>query len=116
MTIVRHQIGHLYSEIVVHKGVVHLAGVIAEDTSGDIKAQTAGALAVVDKWLAVAGTDKSKLLTTQIWISDMSEFAAMNEVWTVWIDPDNPPARATCEAKLALPEWKLELVVSAALD
>ena len=116
MTIVRHQLGHLYSEIVIHNNVVHLASVIADDTSGDITAQTKGALAVIDRWLAVAGTDKSKLLTTQIWITDMADFAAMNEVWTSWIDPDNPPARATCEAKLARPNWKLELIVSAALD
>ena len=116
MTIKRQQIGHLYSEIVIHRNIVHLAGVVAEDASGDISSQTAGALAVIDKWLSTAGTDKSKLLTTQIWISDMAEFAAMNEVWTAWIDPENPPARATCEAKLANPDWKLELIVSAALD
>jgi enamine deaminase RidA (YjgF/YER057c/UK114 family) len=116
MTIVRHEVGPLMSQVVIHGNVVHLAGNVADDSSGDMKSQTAQTLASIDKWLARAGTDKSKLLTAQIWISDMREFADMNEVWRDWVDPENTPARATCEAKLARPDWKVEIIVSAALD
>lgn len=116
MTIVRHEIGPLMSQIVIHGNVVHLAGTVADDSGGDMKSQTAQTLASIDSSLAQAGTDKSKLLTAQIWISDMREFADMNEVWREWVDSDNPPARATCEAKLARPDWKVEIIVSAALD
>ena len=116
MTIVRHGKGPLMSQAVIHGNVAYLAGTVADDGSGDMKQQTAQTLASIDKSLAVAGTDKSKLLTAQIWISDMREFAAMNEVWREWIDPDNPPTRATCEAKLAQPDLKVEIIVSAAID
>ena len=116
MTIVRNEIGPLMSQVVIHGNVVYLAGTVADESSGDMKAQTADTLAAIDKSLASAGTDKSKLLTAQIWISGMREFAAMNEAWREWVDPDNPPARATCEAKLARPDWKVEIIVSAAVD
>ncbi len=116
MTIVRHEKGPLMSQVVIHGNVVHLAGTVADDASGDMRTQTAQVLASIDRSLALAGTDKSKLLTAQIWISDMREFADMNEVWRGWVDPDNPPARATCEAKLARPDWKVEIIVSAAID
>ena len=116
MTIIRQEIGPLMSQVVIHGNVAYLAGTVADDASVDMKAQTTQTLASIDKWLASAGTDKSKLLTAQIWISDMRECAAMNEVWREWVDPDNPPARATCEAKLARPDWKVEIIVSAAID
>jgi enamine deaminase RidA (YjgF/YER057c/UK114 family) len=88
----------------IHGNVVHLAGTVSDDSSGDMKSQTAQTLASIDKWLAQAGTEKSKLLTAQIWVSDMREFADMNDVWREWVDPDNPPARVTCEPKLARPD------------
>ena len=116
MTIVRHEKGPLMSQAVIHGNVACLAGTVADDASGDMKVQTGQVLASINKSLALAGTDKSKLLTAQIWISDMREFAAMNEVWREWVDPDNPPARATCEAKLARPDWNVEIIVSAAID
>ena len=70
--------------------------------------------AEIDRLLAEAGTDKSKLLYVQIWLADMGDFAAMNAVWDAWVDPANPPARASGEARLAAPEYKVEIIVTAA--
>jgi enamine deaminase RidA (YjgF/YER057c/UK114 family) len=75
--------------------------------------QTRAVLAEIDRLLALAGTDKSKLLTAQIWLSDISTFSEMNAVWDAWVSPGNPPARWTGEAKLATPDYKVEIVVSA---
>ncbi|MFN3565355.1 MAG: RidA family protein [Burkholderiaceae bacterium] len=103
------------SEVVIHGGVVYLAGQIAEDASQDIGGQTRQVLAAIDGLLAEAGTDKTRLLTAQIFLADMAELAAMNAVWDVWVPTGETPARATVQAKLAKPEWKVEIVVSAAL-
>jgi enamine deaminase RidA (YjgF/YER057c/UK114 family) len=103
------------SEVVIHGGVVYLAGQIAEDASQDVGGQTRQVLAAIDALLAEAGTDKTRLLTAQIFLADMADFAAMNAVWDVWVPTGQTPARATVQAKLAKPEWKVEIVVSAAL-
>mgnify|MGYP001088124447 CR=1 FL=1 len=77
-------------------------------------AQTRAALASVDRLLALAGSDKSRILSTTIWLADMADFAAMNSVWDAWVDKANPPARATGEAKLAAPKYRVEVIVVAA--
>ncbi len=103
------------SRMVIHNGIVYVAGVTG-DPAGDIKAQTRDVLQKIDTFLAEAGTDKSRLLTVQIWIKDITnDFAGMNEVWGEWADRDNMPTRATCEANLARPELLVEIIVSAAL-
>ena len=82
------------------------------DTTGSISAET---LAEVDRLLAAAGTSKARLLTAQIWLADMASFAEMNAVWDAWVDRQNPPARWTGEAKLATPDYKVEIIVTAAV-
>lgn len=113
--IVRTDSNQRLSRIVTHNGVVHVAGVTASDTAGDIRAQTRDVLRKIDGFLATAGTDKSRLLTVQIWLKDIDrDFAGLNEVWGEWADSANLPTRATCEAKLAAPELLVEIIVSAA--
>jgi enamine deaminase RidA (YjgF/YER057c/UK114 family) len=99
----------------VHNGTVYLAGQIAEDGSQDITGQTQQVLAAIDKLLARAGSDKSKILRAQIYIKDLADFAAMNAVWEAWVVPGHTPPRATVQANLARPEWKIEMVVTAAV-
>lgn len=119
MTVTRHDIttgpGPRMSRCVVSGSNVYLAGLVAEDTSGDIRSQTQQILDQIDGYLATAGTDKSKLLRANLWITDMANFAAMNEVWNAWVDPDNPPARACVKAELASPAYLVEIMVEAAL-
>jgi enamine deaminase RidA (YjgF/YER057c/UK114 family) len=107
--------GPRMSEATVHNGVVYLAGQIAEDASQDIGGQTRQVLASIDALLAKAGSDKTKILRAQIFIADIAEFPGMNAVWDSWVVPGQTPARATVEAKLAKPEWKVEIVVTAAV-
>jgi enamine deaminase RidA (YjgF/YER057c/UK114 family) len=113
MSITRMHSGARMSQVVVHNGVVYLAGQVGE--GDDVAAQTKDMLASVDKLLAEAGTDKSKLLSATVWIADMADIAEMNAVWDAWIDPANPPARACTEAALVLPKFKVEVMVTAAL-
>ncbi len=98
----------------VHNGVAYLAGQIAADASQDIAGQTRQVLAAIDALLARAGSDKGRLLMCQIFLSDAADFAAMNQVWEAWLPADQAPPRATVFAKLAKPEWKVEMVVTAA--
>lgn len=114
-TIKRIQTGPRMSQVVVFNGMVFLAGQVADDASANITGQARQVLATIDKLLAEAGTDKSRLLTAQIYLTDMADFAAMNAVWEAWVSPGNTPARATVEASLARPGWKIEIVVTAAL-
>ncbi|MFA6267371.1 MAG: RidA family protein [Pseudolabrys sp.] len=115
MAIERHDVGARMSKCVVHGNTVYLAGIVANEPKGkDMTAQTKDILSQIDGFLAKAGTDKSKLLTTNIWVTSMSEFAAMNAVWDAWVSPGNTPARATVEAKLATPDYKVEIMVVAA--
>lgn len=102
------------SEMVVHNGTIYLAGQVASDMTRDIIGQTEDVLASIDRLLAEAGSDKSKILSAQIFLPDMGDFAAMNSVWERWVSPGNPPARATIEAKLASPAYKIEILVIAA--
>ena len=99
---------------VVHNGIVYLAGQVGKP--GDsVAGQTREVLAQVDRLLALAGTDKTRILTAQIWLADMADFAEMNAVWDAWVPQGNCPARATGEAKLATPDYKVEVIVTAAL-
>ena len=110
----RFDVGARMSEMAVHNGVAYLAGQVASDASLDAQGQTANVLAQIDALLARAGTDKSRILMAQIFLSDLDDFPAMNEVWDAWVASGNAPPRATVQAKLAKAEWKIEIVVSAA--
>ncbi|WP_152046156.1 RidA family protein [Aureimonas psammosilenae] len=115
MSIRRIEPGKRMSGAVIHGDTIYLAGQVG-DPSGDLKAQTESALAEVDRLLAAAGSSKSKILSTQIWLKDIADFGAMNDVWDAWIDPENPPARATMgRADLATPDYLVEVIVVAAL-
>lgn len=106
--------GPRMSRAVVHGDRVYLAGLTASDTSQDIKGQTRQILDKIDAYLAQAGTDKSKLLSANLWIKDMAQFADMNSVWNSWVDLENPPARACVKAEMARPEVLVEIMVTAA--
>jgi enamine deaminase RidA (YjgF/YER057c/UK114 family) len=106
--------GPRMSRCVVRGDTVYLAGLTASDASQDIKGQTKQILDKIDVYLAQAGTNKSNLLSANLWIKDMSLFADMNSVWNAWVDPENPPARACVRADLARPELLLEIMVTAA--
>jgi enamine deaminase RidA (YjgF/YER057c/UK114 family) len=111
----RFDVGARLSEMAVHNGVCYLAGQVAADGSQDITGQTKQVLAAVDALLARAGTDKSRLLRVEIFIKDLADFAAMNAVWEAWLPAGHAPPRATVKAELARPEWRVEMVVTAAL-
>ncbi len=111
----RHDVGVRMSEMAVHNGTVYLAGQVAPDGSQSIGGQTRQVLAAVDALLARAGTDKRKILRAQIFLADIADFTGMNAEWDTWVVPGHTPPRATVQAKLAKPEWKVEIVVTAAL-
>lgn len=113
-TIQRFHVGPRLSETAVHNGTIYLAGQVPDDTTQDIRGQTAQVLAMVDRLLAEAGSDKSRILMTQIFLADIHEIGAMNEVWDAWIPAGNTPPRATVQAALANPAYKIEIVVTAA--
>jgi enamine deaminase RidA (YjgF/YER057c/UK114 family) len=116
MTMVqRFDTGPRLSEMAVHNGVCYLAGQVAGDATQDITGQTQQVLAAVDALLVRAGSSKSKLLMCQIYIKDLADFAAMNAVWEAWLPAGCAPPRATVKADLAKPDWRVEMVVTAAL-
>ena len=119
MSIQRFDVGTRLSEMAVHRtgegGTVYLAGQVAADASQDIRGQTAQVLAAIDALLARAGTDKRRLLRVEIFITDLADFPALNEVWEAWLPAGEAPPRATVKAVLAKPEWKVEMLVTAAL-
>jgi enamine deaminase RidA (YjgF/YER057c/UK114 family) len=111
MKIERHETGPRMSKAVIHGDTVYLA----DNPKGKSTAeQTRSILSQIDSFLATAGTNKTKLLSANIWITDMANFAEMNAVWDAWVSPGNTPARATVEAKLASPDYKVEIMVVAA--
>jgi enamine deaminase RidA (YjgF/YER057c/UK114 family) len=115
MAIERHDVGPRMSKAVVHGNTVYLAGIVADNPKGkSVKEQTQDILGQIEGFLKKAGTDKSKLLSANIWITDMAEFAEMNAVWDAWVAPGNTPARATVQARLASPDYKVEIMVVAA--
>jgi enamine deaminase RidA (YjgF/YER057c/UK114 family) len=115
MSIQRFETGPRMSQVVVHGNTVYLAGVVAQKTAGEsVTKQTEEILSVIDGHLAKAGTDKSKLLSATIYLTDIKTFGEMNAVWDGWVSAGNTPARATVEAKLAAPQYTVEILVVAA--
>ncbi|WOK38115.1 RidA family protein [Sphingomonas sp. C3-2] len=114
MTITRLDSGPRMSEAVIHGNTVYLAGQIADGET--VTEQTRAVLAEIDALLARAGTDKSKLLSATIVLADIATFGEMNAVWEAWIDGKDAPTRATIEAKLAAPQYKVEIICVAARD
>lgn len=114
MEIRRLHVGTRLSEIALYNGMIHLAGQIAEDVTLDIYGQMREVLGHVDRLLAEVGSDKTRILMCQIFISDMNNFDGMNIAWDEWVSADHAPPRATVEAKLARSEWLVEVVVTAA--
>lgn len=114
MAITRYKTGPRMSQAVAHGDTVYTAGQVADDLEADVAGQTAQILAKIDDLLAQAGTDKSKLLTATIWLSDMSGFDEMNSVWDAWVAPGETPCRACVESKLAFPDFTVEIQVLAA--
>lgn len=103
-----------YSEAAIYQGVVYLAGQVPEDASADITGQTEQVLALIDQLLAQAGSDKTQLLMVTIYLADMADYAAVNQVWDAWVVAGHAPPRACVQAALADPAWKIEIVVTAA--
>jgi enamine deaminase RidA (YjgF/YER057c/UK114 family) len=111
----RFDLGDRLSEMAIHHGTIYLAGQVPDDASQDIRGQTAQVLAMIDRLLARAGSDKSRLLMVQIFLPDLADFDGMNAVWDAWVAPGHAPPRATVQARLARPDWKIEIVATAAV-
>ena len=114
MSIKRHQPSKLLSAAVEHGGLVFVAGQVADDLAQGVKGQTEQVLKKIDALLAAAGTNKSKILSANVWLTDIRSRDEMNAAWTAWVDPANLPARATVEAKLADPRMLVEIMVTCA--
>lgn len=113
MSIKRYGSNARLSEAVAANGLVFLAGIVPENTDAGITEQTADVLRQIDYWLKEAGSDKSHILEATIYLPDLADYDGMNAAWDAWVDPANTPARACVEAKLAKPEWKVEIKLSA---
>ena len=111
----RFEVGARMSEMAVHNGVCYLAGQVAAGAAPTIGEQTREVLAAIDALLAQAGTDKTQVLRARIYLADINDFPGMNAVWDTWVVAGHTPPRATVQAALAKPEWKVEIVVTAAL-
>ncbi|MBT5108851.1 MAG: RidA family protein [Rhodospirillaceae bacterium] len=120
MTIQRFDItsapGPIMSRCVIHGNNIYLAGITAQDLSGDVGDQLGEILATIDDYLDQAGSDKSKILTAQVWLADMTLVTAMNEVWNTWVDPTTPPARACVSGALYRPEVLVEIQITAVIE
>ncbi len=116
MSIERMETGTRMSRIVKHQGTVYLCGQVAADTTADIKEQTRSTLQKIEDLLAASGSNKEKMLSVTIYIADMVDFAAMNDVWDHWVSPGHAPARACVQAAMARPEILVEMSVTAAYD
>jgi enamine deaminase RidA (YjgF/YER057c/UK114 family) len=110
----RFEVGSRLSEMAIYNGTVYLAGQAPDDATQDIRGQTRQVLASIDKLLAEARTDKSRILMAQIFLADLKDFGVMNEVWDAWVAKDQAPPRATVQALLTDPRWRIEIVVTAA--
>lgn len=107
--------GPRMSEATRHAGVVYCAGQVPETTGADIHVQTREVLTAIDALLAQAGSDRTRILFAQIFLADIADFDGMNGEWDRWVEPGRTPARATVEARLADPGWRIEIVVTAAV-
>jgi enamine deaminase RidA (YjgF/YER057c/UK114 family) len=115
MSIKRIESGPRMSQAVVANGFVFLAGQVATDTSADVEGQTRQVLGEIDRLLAAAGSSKNRILTATIYLADVATFGEMNKAWEVWVAADGKPARATVEASMVAPEYKVEIQVTALL-
>lgn len=111
----RFDVGARLSEMAIHNGTVYLAGQVPDSEDLDIAGQTRETLASIDALLARAGSDKSRILMAQIFLTDMADFAGMNAVWEAWVVQGHTPPRATVQAALANPKFRVEIVVTAAV-
>ena len=111
--ITRHEATGRLSKVAVANGFAFLSGLTAKDRSGDVKAQTADILGQIDNYLAMAGTDKTRIVVANIWLKDIGTFSRMNEAWDAWVDARQPPARATVESRLAADDILVEIQVQA---
>jgi enamine deaminase RidA (YjgF/YER057c/UK114 family) len=114
MSIQRFHVGKRLSEMVIHDNTIYLAGQVADDAKVDAAAQVRQVLAQIDKLLAEAGSDKNKILSATIYLPSMADFPALNAAWETWVPAGHCPARATVEAKLAAPDYKVEIQIIAA--
>jgi enamine deaminase RidA (YjgF/YER057c/UK114 family) len=115
MNITYHQSNPRMSELVIHSNTIYSAGQVANDYQADMATQTRQILSNMETLLASFGAAKEHILSVQIWISDMSDFSLLNEIWDEWVTPSHQPARACVEAKLANSDWKVEMMFIAAL-
>ncbi|MEZ5559918.1 MAG: RidA family protein [Pseudomonadales bacterium] len=116
MSIERLHVGPRLSQVAIHGNTVYTAGVVAADPSQDAAGQTRQILASLDQYLAEAGSDKSRILSATVWLADIKDYAAMNSAWDAWVPAGNAPPRACVEAKLAAPQYLVEIRVTAARD
>ena len=114
MAIQRLHVGPRLSQVAIHGDTVYSAGIVADDANAGVAAQTGQILDKIDHYLKEAGTDKTRILTTTIWLADIKNFAEMNSVWDMWVPKGNTPCRACVESKLANPQYKVEIRVIAA--
>ncbi len=112
----RLHVGPRLSEASIHRGTIYLAGQVPNDTSADIEGQTREVLGMVDQLLAEAGSSKQRILMAQIYLADLQDFPGMNTVWDAWVPQGHAPPRATVQANLANPDWRIEIIVTAAVD
>ena len=110
----RFDVGPRLSEMAIHNGTIWLAGQVPDDASQDIRGQTAQVLAMIDRLLERAGSDRTRLLMVQIYLADLADFDGMNAVWDAWVPAGHTPPRATVQAALANPGYLIEIVVTAA--
>ncbi len=115
MSIKRIEPGKRFSAAVVHGDTVYVAGTVASDPSADVKGQTEQILKRIDQVLAAAGSHKSKVLSANVYMTDITKWDEMNKAWDAWVDPNNMPVRATVEARLARPQYQVEIMMTAAL-
>ncbi len=111
----RLHVGTRLSEAAAHNGTVYLAGKVPDDASKNITGQTEEVLGMIERLLIEAGSAKSEILMATIYLADLSDFDGMNAVWDAWVEPNNAPPRATVQAKLGRPDWRIEIVITAAL-
>lgn len=115
MSITRLHVGPRLSQVAIHGGTVYTAGIVADDPGADAAGQARQILDKIDQYLAEAGSDKTRILNTTIWLADMQDFAAMNVVWDAWVPAGAAPPRACVESRLATPAYKVEIRVIAAV-
>lgn len=111
----RIDVSHRFSEAAIHNGVVYLAGQVPTDVNQNTYHQTQQILAEIDKYLAKANTDKNRLLMATVYLANMADYDEMNRAWDEWVAENNAPPRVAVEARLANPNWKVEIVVTAAV-